>query len=110
MSGPEIGTPLPVDAVSPSARLYTEQYSLGQIKEAKVVERQVEHLKHLEKRVEGLLIKLERDRNSAVLTHEIGMIYLDGQVDDLALQGLGLAVRSEDSASRLNFFTTGAAP
>jgi Tfp pilus assembly protein PilF len=75
--------------------LYTELYGQGQIKEAKVIEKRVEHQKKQEKEVERLLKNLEQDRNSASLKYEIGMVYLRDQVDKMALHWFESALQSD---------------
>jgi tetratricopeptide (TPR) repeat protein len=77
--------------------LYTELYGMGHTREAKAIQERVEHQKQQEQEVERLLIKLDKDRNSASLRYEIGMVYLRNQLDEMALRWLRSALQSDPS-------------
>jgi Tfp pilus assembly protein PilF len=77
--------------------LYTELYGLGHATEAKAIEKKVEYHRQQDRQVERLFFKLEHDRNSASLRHEIGMIYLRNQEDETAVRWLQSALQVDPS-------------
>jgi tetratricopeptide (TPR) repeat protein len=75
--------------------LCKELYGLGQMKEAKVVEQQVEYLKSEEMKVDRLMAKLATEKNSASVRYEIGLIYLRNKLERQALRWFASALQDD---------------
>jgi Tfp pilus assembly protein PilF len=75
--------------------LYTELYARGDSEVARAIEQEVEHHRQQQRQVEQLFAKLEQNRNSASLRHELGMAYLRMQQEEEAVRWLHSALQSE---------------
>jgi tetratricopeptide (TPR) repeat protein len=75
--------------------LCRELYGLGQTKEAKAVEQQVEHLKSDELKIDRLMAQLGREKNSASVRYEIGRIYLRNKLEAQALRWFASALQDD---------------
>jgi tetratricopeptide (TPR) repeat protein len=75
--------------------LCTELYGLGQTREAKEIEKKVEHLKNEELAVDRLMARLAREKDTASVRYEIGRIYLRNDVDTQALHWFFCALQDD---------------